>query len=76
MDVKQEHRASKRCIHCLAYVPHGGIVVRVRGFDTKTLPWDEGIGALVVTIGDEGAYGHGVNGGHNNPSVGLKLGSV
>lgn len=38
-------------------------MVRIRGLDAKAFPGYEGVGALVVTVSDEGSYGQGVNGG-------------
>lgn len=51
-------------------------MVCIRGLDAEAFAADEGVGALVVTVGDEGSYGKGVDGGDYNPSVGLKLGPV
>ena len=51
-------------------------MVFIRGLYAEAFSGDEGVGALVVTIGDEGSYGQGVDGGDYNPSVGLKLRSV
>lgn len=38
-------------------------MVRIRGLDAEAFAADEGVGALVVTVGDEGSYGKGINGG-------------
>ena len=51
-------------------------MVRIRGLYSEAFPGDEGVGAPVVTVGDEGSYGQRVNGGSYNPSVGLKLRTV
>ena len=51
-------------------------MVRIRGLYAEVFPGYEGVGALVVTVGDEGSYGQRVDGRSYNPSVGLKLGSV
>jgi len=38
-------------------------MVFIRSLYAKAFTGNEGVGALVVTIGDEGSYGQGINGG-------------
>lgn len=63
MDIEEEYTAPQGCICSLADVPDRGRMVCIRDLDPKALSRYQGVSSLVVTVGDEGSYGQGVNGG-------------